>query len=563
MTQVEWDHLCDVLVVGSGAGGLTSAIVAADGHADVLVIEKGRRYGGTSATSGGMIWVPCNHLAAALGHEDNADDAFTYMRGLIDEDVPDALIRSYIQHSPEMLKYVLDNTHVEFQALPYPDYQAEREGGRIGWRTLEPLPYDGKNLGKSFDTLEPPLPANILFGRYGWTVFEAATLMMRPKGWLRTLVKVIVRYHADIRQRLKSRHSRFLTSGGSLVGRLRRSLDDRKIPLWTYTRLIRLEQDADGRVVGVVAEKDGRAIRIGARKGVILATGGFERNGELRARFGNGSARPEASSSQINNTGDGVVAAMDRNIEVARMDSAWRVPAIRVPGQERATPIFFERSLPGSMMVDVAGRRFVNESADYHLLSQAMMATNGAQNGDQPVYALFDGRFHERYPMGPVLPMMPQWLMGAAARSVLVSAPTIRDLALKLKMDPAVLEGSVARFNGFAQSGKDEDFGRGDHAYDKLIADPRAGVNSNLAPLDQPPYFAVPIHLGDIGTNGGVVTDPVGRALSQDGKVVDGLYACGNVTASVMGRSYPGGGATLGPAMTFAFLAARHATGKN
>ena len=563
MAQPHWDHACDVLVVGSGAGGLTAAVVAADNHADVLVIEKGARFGGTSATSGGVLWIPASHLAEAAGAQDSVEEAYNYVKDVAGPEASDELVRTYVTRAREMLRYMIERTDVRYSAIPYPDYQSHRPGGKLGWRNHDAEPLDGRLLGADLERLERTHPANMLFGKYVWNTAEASKLITRSPGWVKAMASTLWRYYSDVGQRLKSSRSRYLTGGNALIGRLKLSLDKRRVPLWMETRLVSLVREDGGRVSGAIVERAGKRIAIGARRGVVLAAGGFERSAALRAKYLAGSPNPDWSGSQSNNTGDTLVAAMEIGADTARLDSAWRAPALHVPGEDRARPIFLERSLPGAIIVNQAGKRYFNESVDYHLAGQAMIDNDRPGAGTSPSFVIFDALFKWRYPMGPVMPMLPIWTLPKAVRSIVVRGRTIAELARKLSIDPAALEATVARFNAQAQAGVDDDFHRGETPYDLLFGDPRIKKNPTLMALERAPYYAVRIYPGDIGTNGGLVTDSNGAVRDTSGVPIPGLYATGNVAASPMARSYPGGGSTLGPAMTFGYLAARHAMGAN
>lgn len=556
-----WEHECDILVVGSGAGALTAAVVAADGGADVLVVEKGERYGGTSATSGAVLWIPVSHLAREAGAEDSPGEAFTYIKTLAGDDCHNELIRTFIDRGREMLRYMVEHTDVAYNAIPYPDYQSEKPGGKSGYRSHDCVPLDGKRLGPDLDRLERPHPSNMLFGRFVWNSIDASKLVTRTPGWVSAMARTLWRYYSDVGQRLKSSQSRYLTGGNALIGRLKLSADRRGIPLWLNTPLVELVREKEGGpVTGAVVERGGRRLAIRARRGVILAAGGFERSQALRPEYMSQSPSPDWSGSQKNNTGDALVAAMTVGAGTERLDSAWRAPVLHVPGEDRARPLFIERSLPGSIMINQAGRRFMNEAVDYHIAGQAMIDNDRPGAGTSPSYILFDSLFKWRYPMGPLLPMIPVWMHPAGVRRILVRAANWDEMAGKLELDPAVLKETIERFNANARRRQDPDFQRGETPYERLFGDQKIGGNPSLMPLEKPPFFAFAVYPGDIGTNGGVKIDVDGRVLDGEGRPIPGLYATGNITASVMGRAYPGGGATIGPAMTFGYLAARHAT---
>lgn len=563
-----WDHEVDVLVVGSGAGGLVAAITAADYKADVLVIEKSGEYGGTSATSGGGIWIPNsplvagNQIAEAMGHTDTEDDAFQYVRALSAPNVPDDLIRSYIRNAPKMLEWVVTKTPVRYSAQPYPDYHAELPGGKQGFRTHLPEPLDGRLLGDDMLTLRAASPAASLFGRINWRFDETYSMLFRPKGWTKTLAGMLWRYIADIPHRFRSRKDRYLTLGNALVGGLRLALNERRVPLWLNTPLVSVVEE-NGKVTGVEVRRHGKLMRIGARRGVVLAAGGFERSRDLRQRYLPGDSDPTVSGSQGNNTGDAILAAEKIGAGLRNMQSSWAAPVFRVPGEDRARLSTIERALPGCIMVNQAGKRYLNEAASYHIVGQQMVALNTSGAGTQPSWMIFDSTYRHKYPMGPLLPLVPDFLQAPAVQKILRKASTIEELAAKISVPAEALAATVRHFNDGARRGEDPEFHRGAAAYDRMYGDARVTPNPTLAPIEKAPFYAFPIYAGDIGTNGGVAVDEHARVLSREGEPIAGLYAVGNNAASVMGESYPGAGSTLGPAMTFGFVAARHAVGAN
>lgn len=562
MANAPWDHEVDVLVVGSGAGGLTAAIAAADAHGEVLVIEKAGEFGGTSATSGGGIWIPNSPLAREAGLEDSDEEAFSYLRPQSAPNVPDSLIRAYIRNAPVMLEWLQASTPVRFASMPYPDYHVEYPGGKHGFRTHLPIPYDGRALGDDILKLRGPSPAASLFGVINWRFDETYTLLFRPKGWMGTLGRMFWRYATDFPHRLRSIKDRSLTLGNALVGGLWVALKKRRADVWLNTALIDLVAE-DGRVTGAIVARDGKHQRIRARKGVILAAGGFERNAELRKRYLPGSDDPTMSGSQINNMGDSILAAERAGVALRNMHSTWSAPVFRVPGEARARLSTIERALPGCIIVNQAGKRYMNEAASYHVVGRQMLEYDTPGAGTQPSWFVFDAAFRHKYPVGPLLPLIPDAFQPSGVRKILRKADTIEALAGKIGVPPEALAATVSRFNEDARKGVDSEFDRGGPAYDRMYGDPRATPNPTLAPIEKGPFYAMPIYGGDIGTNGGIVTNENAQALDEGDRVVPGLYAVGNNAASVMGESYPGAGVTLGPAMTFGYVAGRHAMGTN
>ncbi|QKS01434.1 FAD-dependent oxidoreductase [Sphingomonas sp. CL5.1] len=558
-----WDKEVDVLVVGSGAGGLLSALVAADAHADVLVIEKEPLWGGTSATSGAGIWIPASDQAAAVGFHDKVEDAFAYVRALSADNVPDANIRAYVSNAAPMLRWLTQHTPIEYHAFPYPDYHAENPGGSpTGYRTHMPLPIDGRQLGRDVETLRFASPAASLFGYLNWHFDETYMLLFRAKGWQMHLAKSLARYWFDLPFRLRSRKDRRLTLGNALLGGLRIALNRQNVPVWLETPMRELVEK-DGRIAGVVVEHRGRPMRIGARRGVVLAAGGFDKNQAMRDAYAPSYPRALYSGGTSGNTGDSIRAGMAVGAATMNMQSAWAAPVFYVPGEDRGRLCTIERALPGCIMVNQSGARYLNEAASYHIVGQQMAARQREHRDADPSWMIFDHDFRHKYPMGPLLPLVPDALQSRGVRKILRKGRTIEELAAKIGADAATLAATVARFNAGAVKGEDPDFHRGEAAYDKMYGDPRVTPNPSLAPMVKGPFYAMPIHPGDIGTNGGLVTDERARVIDGAGKPIAGLYAVGNNAASAMGESYPGAGVTIGPALTFGYLAARDLTGTN
>ena len=562
MTQ-NWDKEVDTLVVGSGAGGLLSALVAADNHADVLVIEKEAQWGGTSATSGAGIWIPNSDQARAAGFEDNVDDAFKYVRALSKENVPDANIRAFVENASPMLRWVTNNTEISYQAFPYPDYHAENPGGSpTGFRTHMPLPIDGKKLGKDVENLRFASPAASLFGYLNWHFDETYIILFRAPGWWWHLTKSLARYWFDWPFRFKSRKDRRLTLGNALLGGLRLAINEKKVPIWLESPLEELITEK-GKVTGAMVRHEGKSLRIHVKKGIVLAAGGFDKNQMMRDENAPLYRNASYSGGTGGNTGDSIRAGTAIGADTLNMQSAWAAPVFYVPGEDRGRLCTIERALPGCMMVNQKGERYLNEAASYHIVGQ-QMARRAAEHGDaNPTWFVFDHKYRHNYPVGPLYPIMPDWMQRGEVRGILKKGRTIEELAVHMGVPVDTLTSTVARFNEYAVKGEDPDFHRGEAAYDKMYGDPRVGPNPCLAPIEKGPFYAMPIYPGDIGTNGGLLTDDKARVLDAKGKPIAGLYAVGNNAASAMGESYPGAGVTIGPAMTFGYIAARHMTGAN
>lgn len=556
-----WDRTVDVLVVGTGAGGLVAAVTAAERGASVLVVEKSDQYGGSSAASGGGVWIPASDSALAQGQEDSPEEAFTYIKGLTGNTVADDRIRAFTVHAREMARDVERMSGLRFTAIPYTDYHAERPGGKMGYRSHETNTLDARALTrKDFETLRPTHPSATLFGFIPWTTMEAAPMVTRGAGWMKTMARVLWRYYRDVPQRLRSRRSRFLVFGNAIAGHLKIALDRAGGELWLSAPLGDLVKEGD-RVVGATVRHDGRTIRVRATKGVVLAAGGFERNQAMRDRYLPGEGRPEWSGGQENNTGDAIEAGVAIGAATDLMGEAWWAPTLSVPGETRGRPLFYERALPGNIIVDRSGRRYMNEARSYDVAAKAMIDLDRPDRRTIPSWIVFDARFRKKYPMGPLMPVLPDAVHPKAVRKMTLKAPTLAGLAAAMGVDAGVLEETVTRFNGFARSGVDEDFGRGGAAYDRYYGDQNVKPNPNLAPIEVAPFYALPVYPGDIGTKGGLAVDAAARVLDMEGRPIPGLYAIGNSSASVMGPAYPGAGSTLGPAMTFGWLAVRDALG--
>ncbi len=547
-------YATDVLIVGSGAGALTAAVTAAHSGARVLVVEKSNRYGGTSAISGGGLWIPASMNAKRLGVDDSADDAYLYMKTMIGEQVSDRRIRAFIDAAPEMLEFLQRNTHVSYEAIPYPDYYTEQPGAKRGYRTQSPKVLNGAKLGDDMYRMREQPRGAMAQGRYTMSIPEARKFLTQAPGWRLTLLKVVIAYYLDLPGRLKDRRSRRLTQGNALIGSLYLSLKELGGELWLDCPMTRL-LERDGTVTGAVVAKDGQNVEITARHGVILAAGGFEHNAAMRERLLPKPTTPDWTASQENNTGDAIAAATELGAATDLMQHAWWIPVVHVPGWPRPMGIFAERSLPGLVIVNKAGRRFANEALPYLESGKAMYDAESI-----PSWVVFDATFRKKYPFGPLGPgwATPDRFLPRKVRELLLKAATLDELAARAGIDAAGLNDTIERNNRFAETGIDTDFHRGDSFYDQYYGDASNTPNPCIARIGDAPFYALPLYPGDIGTKGGLLTDEHARVLHESGKPIAGLYATGNTSASVMGDKYVGAGATLGPAMAFGYLAARH-----
>ncbi|WP_052321780.1 FAD-dependent oxidoreductase [Ralstonia sp. A12] len=552
----------DVVVVGSGGGGMLAACRAADQGLSVVVLEKSGQYGGTTAVSGGGIWIPLNHHIEEAGGKDNYDEALTYLEACTQGQSSPQRLRAYLEHAPRMLRYLEERTRVRYYALSrYADYFQRLPGAMPGYRALDPMPFDGTALGDEFARLRPPSPGTLVGGRVAVTSGEAHTMWTRSRGWLGVTVRQFARYWLDLGWRRKTQRDRRLTLGNALAGGLRHAMLERGIPLWLNTSLgdLMVEDSPGGqRVTGVQVMREGRPFSVRARRGVILAAGGFERNQAMREAYLPHPTQATWSATPPNNTGDAIRAAQRLGAALDLMEHVWGAPTIRVADEEKQRAIFIERAAPGCMVVNGQGRRFVNEAAPYSEFVPAMYRDHEQTGCSVPAWMVFDATFRHKFACGPIMPasVMPDHRIPAAFRSILVRADTLEALAAKIGVDAAGLVASAARMNGYAATGVDAEFGKGDNVFDTYYGDPNTQPNPCLAPIDRAPFYAVRIDAGDIGTKGGLLTDERARVLRTDGSCIDGLFAIGNTAASMMGASYPGAGSTIGPAMTFGFIAA-------
>ncbi|WP_370328991.1 FAD-binding protein [Mycolicibacterium hippocampi] len=563
-TEPEFDHVTDVLVIGSGGGGMTAALTASAADLDTLVVEKSAQFGGSTALSGGGIWVPGAPSQRRAGHVPDPDAVFGYLKHITGGLVSDARLRKYVDTAPEMMEF-LENLSpwLEFVWKPgYADYYPEAPGGSALGSTINVEAIDLRVLGDEEQNLLTPLalaPKGIWFGPKDLRLFYQVRQSWRGKA---VLLKLIWRMF-----RARVFGDRMAAIGQSLAARLRLAMKQQGIPLWLSSPMTELITDVDGAVTGAVIEKDGRGIRVRARRGVVIASGGFDHDMKWRAEhlpevdkdwsFGNPAAM-----------GDGIRAGEKVGGTTELLDEAWWFPAICWP-DGRLQFMLNERMMPSQFVVNGDGRRFINEAAPYMDFAHAMIAGQRSGVTHIPCWLITDIRSFHRYvvaghlplPKIPFAPVPTGWKVPSAwlESGVVKEGASWEELAAQIGVPGAQLRATAERFNELARRGHDDDFDRGDSAYDNYYGDPTL-PNPNLHPLGKPPYYAFQIILGDLGTSGGLRTDEHARVLRADDSVVDGLYAVGNASAAVMGRSYAGAGATIGPAMAFGYVAARHIT---
>lgn len=560
------DQAYDVIVVGSGAGALLAAIRAADEGLSVLVVEKAGLVGGTSALSGGGIWIPDNHDMPRARIRDSIDAAFRYVKTCAKGMASDERVLAYVETAREMARYLLQ-IGIPYRCMPhYSDYYPGLDGAMPGGRTMDPVDFNAAKLGvEALATLRPTNPGQLIFGRMSINAFEARSMLARERKSKFVLMWIMVRYFLDYPWRRMTARDRRLTGGQALLGGLLTALRKRKVALLLDTPLQSLTREA-GRVSGVVVKRGGTPLQLSARRAVILGAGGFERNQTMREKY---LPRPTnadwTATPPDGNTGDAILAGAEVGGELHLMSHSWGAPTLAVPKEDKYRAMFVERSLPGCMVVNASGERFLNESGPYPEFQQAMFANHAKTGGAVPAWIVFDADFRARYPIGPLMPstavpdnrLRKSWL-----NVVYWKGETLEQLGQQIGVDASGLVASAARMTAFAQTGKDLDFDRGGNSFDRYYGDASVQPNPNLAPIAKGPFYAMKLFPGDIGTKGGLLTDRDARVLQQDGRAIEGLYSVGNNSASVMGPAYPGAGSTLGPAMTFAYRAIAHVMGR-
>jgi 3-oxosteroid 1-dehydrogenase len=544
----------DVVVVGSGAAGMAAALAAERRGLRAVIVEKAAHYGGSTARSGGGVWIPNNEVLRRDGVEDTPDAARTYLHNIVGDVVPAARVDTYLDRGPEALSFLLANSPLRMQWVPrYSDYYPEVPGGRVDGRSVEPKPFNLKRLGAQRAHLEPEYGKSPLNVAVTQADFRWATLMMRtPRGVLRVL-RIGLRWIWAMVSRKD-----LVVRGQAFSGALRLGLMQAGVPVLLNTALEDLYVENDA-VAGVVVSSDGQQRVLRAEHGVVLACGGFEHNAAMRQQYQRAPIGSDWTVGAKANTGDGILAGERLGAALELMDDSWWGPSIPLTGG----PWFClaERTLPGGIMINDRGRRFMNEALPY---VEAVHRMYGGEHGrgdgpaeNIPTWMIIDQRYRNRYVFAGVPPRRPfpgRWYQAG----VVVRADTVAELAEKIGVPADELTRTVERFNGFAREGNDADFGRGDSGYDRYYGDPTIKPNPCLSPIDQAPYYAITMVPGDLGTKGGLRTDVHGRVQRADGSVIDGLYAAGNVSSPVMGHTYAGPGATIGPAITFGYLAAQH-----
>lgn len=551
----------DLLVIGAGAAGMTAALVASLEGLDVLLCEKSDQVGGTAATSAGTLWIPGNTQSKRAGFDDSAEKADLYLDALAGEGANRALREAYLATGPQAIDYLEARTDVTFMACgPHPDYRSNMPGAAYAGRAIIPQPFDGRLLGRDFRRVRPPIPEFMVAGGMMVGKADIPPLLGRFKSVKNFLyaAKLFARYCMD---RLRYPRGTRIMMGNALVGRLYYSLRKRNVPVAFGAALDELTGSTDG-VTGARLTVDGATIAIKARKGVVLATGGYAHNARFRETFMPQPVPPH-SMSFAGNRGDGLTAAekIGAKFSPEQCTSGLWTPASVTPRADGSKGLFphlvLDRAKPGLIAVNAAGRRFVNEAASYHDFVLAMFETH-ALAAAIPAWLVCDAPFLKKYGLGIVYPghRNPQKFVD---NGYLVRADTLDQLARRIGVDPQGLADTVARHNTFADTGIDADFGKGETDLNRFNGDPAHKPNPCIGRLGAPPFYALAVWPADIAVSTGLATDADARVIATDGAVIPGLYACGNDQASVMAGSYPGPGTTLGPAVVFAYRAVMRA----
>ena len=555
-------HECDVLVVGTGASGMSSAVAAAHHGLKVLVVEKAPVYGGTTARSGGWLWVPGTHLAIEQGLHEPEGAAKAYLRDQAGTHFDEARVDAFVENGPKAIDFFTRNTAVQFDMPPvFPDYHAEAPGGLPGGRSMVTRPFDARELGPRVRQLAPPVPELTVFGMMLGSGKELWHFLRAFKSF-ESFFFVARRFGKHLLDVIVHGRGMTLTNGNALAGRLAKSAMDLNIPVWLSSPVKQLIMEGD-RVTGAWVEREGQRVEVRATVGVVLAAGGFPHDIERRKQlFPHAPTGTEHyTPSPAANTGDGLRLAesvggwVDPTIPNA---AAW-CPTSRVPradGTEGVMPHFIDRAKPGVIAVTHNGERFTNEALSYHdFIQDLVKACRARGEAEVGCWLICDHHHLREYGLGAVAPFpLP---IGKHLRSgYLKRGDSLEDLAQRIGVAPQGLRAQVERFNADALTGVDRDYGKGSTAYNRYQGDSLVKPNPCMAPIVNGPFYAIRVVVGEIGTFAGLATDAECRVIRQDRRPVEGLYAVGNDSASIMGGNYPGAGITLGPAVTFGYVAA-------
>ncbi|MFO1088075.1 MAG: FAD-dependent oxidoreductase [Hyphomicrobiales bacterium] len=553
---------CDVLVIGSGAAGFAAALTAAIDGLDVIMVEKADVFGGTTCFSAGVIWIPGSRQAQDAGIKDSSETVLAYLEAEAGNRLDRDKAEVYVERAASVLEWFEANSHVSYMLSPaWSDYHPAKPGASSGGRSLGPRPFDGRTLGTWFYKLRPPLKTTTILGgmMVGREDLAQFYTMTKKLSSARHVGKLYLRYAQD---RLRYPRGTRLSNGNALIGMLARSAFDRGVRLMMNTPAVELRTE-QGRVCGGVVDSPEGRVAIHARRGVVLACGGFPANNELRARLYDhvAAGKTHQTVAPAENTGDGLRLASVLNVAVVEAQAqpaAW-TPVSLVPQPDGSTipfPHFIDRGKAGYIAVDKRGRRFISEAISYHDFVPAMIEAC-RDDPDVHCHLICDSTAIRAYGLGAA-PPLPGRLGPHLASGYIQRANTLADLATLCGIDAKGLNDTVARFNAGAALGEDREFGKGGDVYQRFNGSIGHRPNPCVAPISRAPFYAVRLVPGDIGTFVGLRTDVHARALDTSGHPIPGLYVVGNDAASFMGGTYPGAGITLGPALVFGHLAARH-----
>jgi succinate dehydrogenase/fumarate reductase flavoprotein subunit len=558
-------HQTDLVVIGAGSGGMTAALAGALQGMQVLLCEATQQVGGTSATSAGTIWVPCNTPSRDAGYADSVEDALGYLDALVPSGEARALREAYLRSGSDVIDELAKRTQVKFIAAGrHPDYQ-DLPGSKVAGRAMAPLPFDGRSLGREFARIRPPMKEFMVLGGMMVGKADIGHLLARFQSWasFRHVAGLVLRYATD---RLRFSRGTRLVMGNALVARLYASLKDNRVQMAFGAPLDRLLVE-DGRVTGVRLAIGGQPVDVRARRGVVLAAGGLGRNEALRRQLMRPGHDRWPSLVFEGNRGDGVQAAVQAGAALAGAGRGagvlYQPVSITHPKQGPQAGLFphlfLDRAKPGLIAVDAAGRRFTNEGASYHYFCEDMVKRH-ATTAAVPAWMVCDADFVRKYGLGLVHPGTTN-LQPHVESGYLVCAHTLEDLARRIGVDAQGLAQSVQRNNEFARTGVDTDFGKGSTEVSRFSGDADHKPNPCLGPIATAPFCAMALWPADAASDAGLATDQNARVLSAAGAPIEGLYACGGDMASIMCGSYPAPGTTIGPAMVFGWRAAVHAAG--
>ena len=553
--------VCDVLIAGSGAGGFAAALTAHLQGLDVIMVEKEPLFGGSTAYSSGILWIPANSHQRLAGFADSREAALTYLTHHVGNRLDHASAEAFLDNGPAMVDLFEREGLVSFSpGLAFPDYHPDEPGASQGGRALFADEFDGRALGPWFDQLRPPIKTMTALGGMMVGRNDLPHVFQMTRSWSSAFHVgcMVARYARD---RLRYRRGTRLVNGNALIASLAANAFKRGIPLWLNSPIVELVNET-GRITGAIVEREGQRLQIKTRRGVVLACGGFPGNDELKSRvYQHVAAGKSHVSLQSPGTGDGLRLA--RSVGGTFHDelhhpAAW-TPASLVPQADGSVipyPHFFERGKPGYLSVDRRGRRFVNEAKSYHAFGAAMIEAC-RNDKDVEAWIVCDHRAIRRFGLGALGPA-PMRIQPFLKSGYIKHSDTIAGLAHACGIDAAGLEGTIEKFNGPARHGEDPEFHRGSDAYQRFSGAAGHKPNPCVGPLDQPPFYAVRIIPSELGTYAGIRTNAHAQVTDRDGQAIAGLYAVGNDAASVMGGTYPGPGTSIGPAMTFGYIAARH-----